>query len=103
MSLFGTFERALIWQGTREMFYQARRRRQRTPRSTAPVPRQHPASDEVLVTFECASGHRFTRSFEDSIPNERQMAGTRCPECKGTCHWLTFDYHKENDGQPARW
>jgi hypothetical protein len=102
MSLLGTFGRALVWQGTREAFYEARRARHQRPTSRS-VPRQHPGNDEVLVTFECARGHTFVKAFEDSVPTERQMAGTRCPECKGTCHWLSLDYHKENDGQPARY
>lgn len=94
MGLFDTFGRALVWQGTREMFYQARHRR---PTRRQPVPRQHPANDEVIVTFECGHGHRFLRSFDD-VPSERAMAGSRCPDCGSYGRWLTFDYHRENPG-----
>jgi hypothetical protein len=102
MSLFGTFERALIWQGTREMFYQARRRERRAAR---PGPPRNPATfavagdDAIIIWFICQQGHQHQVTTTLAILNaqsDRVLGREKCPTCHGICRWQTLDHHLVN-------
>ncbi len=102
MSLWGTFERALIWNATREAFYQQRQQRRGRQRGWAGQAVPLPAAlqpNTVLITFECMQGHQHqVRSELGTLEaNEERILGReKCPECRSICRWRTMDYRQVN-------
>jgi hypothetical protein len=98
VSLWGTFERALIWNGVREGFYEATRQQRQPFIGPARGGAEDATVQSVDVTYECPNGHQYEVTLPGEKVERRRVPRGQCHECNNHAYWRYLDLRLENFG-----